>query len=99
MKCLKCGKRAYSEYCLQHKKRKPITKYGKEAKRYTEFRKEVAIPYLDRQFGHKCRMCSRTDGLELDHIHSRGSRPELKYQISNLQWLCFDCHRKKTDRL
>jgi 5-methylcytosine-specific restriction endonuclease McrA len=103
--CKKCGKKAYSELCWQHKPRASIktnkrpTQRGKEYYRYKAFRDDVAVPYLDKNFGHKCRYCGSTDGLQVDHIHNRGSHPQLKYQLSNLQWLCFICHRKKTDNM
>lgn len=103
-KCNICGARSYSDYCFIHKPRKAIKRIkrpiqqGKEYERYKKFRDEVAIPYLDKNFGHKCRCCGTAERLDVDHIHSRGSRPELKYQLSNLQWLCRSpCHRNKTD--
>ena len=85
------------ELCFFHRKRKRINQRGKEYERWKKFRDEVAIPYLDEKFGKKCRFCGSDKRLDVDHIHSRGSRPELKYQLSNLQYLCRSCHRDKTD--
>lgn len=66
-----------------------------------ELDKEVAVPYLDKTFGHHCRGCLLDTTLDVDHIKSRGAHPELKYQLSNLQYLCAVapnwCHRNKTD--
>lgn len=41
-----------------------------------------------------CAICGSTENLELDHIVPSfyGGKTEL----SNLQWLCYDCHKKKT---
>lgn len=27
------------------------------------------------------------------HIQQRSTNPELKYELSNISWLCADCHR------
>lgn len=103
--CRQCGVRAYSDWCWQHKPRKPIEskkriqQRGKEYERWKEFRENVAIPYLDKTFGHTCRCCGVGGQLDIDHIHNKGSRPELKYQLSNLQYLCRECHINKTARI
>lgn len=94
--CTVCNKRSYSDYCFIHRPKKRIEPRGKEYYRYKAFRDDVAVPYLDNAFGHHCRVCKASEGLEIDHIHNRGSRPELKYQLSNLQWLCRSCHHLKT---
>jgi len=95
LKYIVCNKRDYSDYCVLHKPRKRISQFGKEAERYTKFRDEVAIPYLDKTFGHKCRVCGTTNNLDVDHINKRSTHPELKYQLSNLQYLCRKCHQSK----
>ena len=43
-----------------------------------------------------CVMCGSNEHLELDHIKPcfYGGKTEL----SNLQWLCYDCHKEKTAR-
>jgi len=88
-----------------HKPRKPIARLkrprqqGKEYERWKKFRDEVAKPYLDEKFGHFCRCCGVGGSLDVDHINAVGSHPQLKYQLSNTQWLCrFPCHRNKTDK-
>ena len=88
-----CGKCAYNRYT---KPKKPINKFGKRAQEYNEWRINVAIPYLNQKFGHKCNRCGRTSNLDVDHIKTRGSRPDLKMELTNLQWLCRSCHIAKT---
>lgn len=104
--CEICGANSYSGRCFRHKERKPLARIkrprqnGKEYERWRKFRQEVAIPYMDEHYGHHCRCCGRSDvPLDIDHIHGKGARPELKYQLSNLQYLCRPCHRNKTDHL
>lgn len=72
---------------------KPV---GKETQRYNEFRDEIARPYLIDKFGEKCAKCKREDlPLDIDHIRKRGSSPQLKYDLKNLQLLCRSCHWAK----
>ena len=79
---------------------KRITQRGHKAIEYDHWRDTVAIPYLDAAFGHKCANCGTTTRkLEVDHIWPRGSHPELKMKLENVQWLCSPCHRSKTDHL
>lgn len=88
----------YQSFCAQ-KKRKVISKRGKHAEKWQTFRDEVAIPYLDKNFGHVCSVpgCSETENLDVDHIKNRGSHSSLRYDVSNLQYLCRPHHRLKTD--
>lgn len=95
MACMICGKRAYSEYCVQHKPRKPITQHGKRAIAYETWRDEVAIPYLDSHFGHFCAWCNATENLDVDHIKTRGSRADLKMDVNNVRFLCRSCHQTR----
>ena len=47
--------------------------------------------------GYRCRECGRAGKLECDHItplHRGGA----KYDLTNLQTLCRDCHIAKTAR-
>ncbi len=106
MTCNICGKRAYSEYCVQHKPRKPIkvnklpNKKGKKTITYEHWRDTVAKPYLDNTFRHKCADCGATEGLTVDHIRTRGSRADLKMDLKNVQYLCWvPCHFNKTNHL
>lgn len=88
-KCFPCTKKAY----------KPIAKKGRETLLYEKWRDAVAKPYLDKRYGHICSMrgCSESEGLEVDHIKTRGSRHDLKFDVKNVQYLCFYHHRLKTD--
>lgn len=81
------------------KKRKPIKQKGKRTIEYEKWRDTVAKPYLDRTFGRRCADCGSADNLTIDHIITRGSRPDLVKELSNIQYLCGDCHRDKTDHL
>lgn len=104
MNCIVCGKRAYSEYCMQHKPRKPIPKRGKKAIKYNDWVKSTAIPYLDETYGRICAACggSRCGNrqLDIDHKLNRGSHPELVMDLTNVQYLGrFPCHYEKTNNI
>lgn len=43
-----------------------------------------------------CVICSSTDNIEVDHIKPYSWFPEIKWELSNGQCLCRDCHSKKT---
>ncbi len=95
--CTYCGKRAYSDYCVQHKPHKRITQKGKKALAYDEWRDAVAIPYLDDKYGHVCASCGKGGRLDVDHIQKRrmGGAPSRTMNISNVQYLCRECHNAK----
>lgn len=98
--CKLCGSKWHSAWACPKKKRKSMNKLGKETKRYIEFRNEVAYPYLIERDGEQCSHCGRADvPLDIDHIHKRGSHPELKYDLNNLQLLCRRCHHKKDNTI
>lgn len=100
--CKDCGRQGHYAYQCW-KNRKPIAvkkrppQRGKEYYKYAEFKKTVAIPYLNEKYGRKCQVCGTHNNLEIDHIKGRGSHPELKYDLDNLQYLCTKHHRQKTD--
>lgn len=94
--CLFCGKRAYSDYCVAHRPRKPIRKVGRKELVYRAWRDSVAIPHLDKKYGRKCVNCGATSMLDVDHIKGRGSHPHLKMELTNVQYLCRNCHITKT---
>lgn len=103
MQCLVCGARAYSDHCVRHKprtplKRTPIKQRGKQYYKYQDWRDTVAIPYLDAHYGHICAVlgCFETQ-VDVDHIKERGSRPDLKYDVTNIRYLCRPHHRLITD--
>lgn len=96
---MQCSRNCYGLYCFQHKPRKAIKQKGKHTIEYEEWRDNVAIPYLDATYGHSCVHCGATGKLDVDHIKPRGSHYNLRMVLSNVQYLCRNCHRAKTDRL
>lgn len=44
----------------------------------------------------KCTQCGTRGRLEVDHVIPIRKRPDLAYDMSNLQSLCASCHTKKT---
>lgn len=95
MTCKVCDKRAYSEYCIMHKPRKPIRKKGKRTLKYKKWRDAVARPHLDSK-GRFCQLCYTTENLDVDHIKKRGSHPDLIMSLSNVRYICRQCHIKIT---
>lgn len=83
--CPKCAAKKYF-----NKPRKPINKRGKRTIEYEKWRDKVAKPYLDKTYGHKCSRigCFETEYLEVDHVKTRGSRADLKMELSNVRFLC-----------
>lgn len=52
----------------------------------------------DEFFYVKCMRCGRrmpANVANLSHIAKRSRRPDLKYDLNNLQILCPDCHQKQ----
>ena len=44
----------------------------------------------------RCVQCPERRGLEVDHILSVRTRPDLAWSLDNLQCLCGRCHARKT---
>ena len=97
--CSTCGSHYHYQTFCPYRKRRPISQRGKHAKLWETFRDKVAIPYLDKKYGHVCSVkgCNETTNLDVDHIRSRGSAPHLRYQVTNCQYLCRAHHCMKTD--
>lgn len=62
---------------------------------------QVARPYLDATFGHRCAAtwkhdCNAYLGLDVDHILERSTHPELIQSLENVQYLCRRAHQFKT---
>ena len=100
--CSVCGKRAYSDFCMQHKPRKRIAQKGKQSKEYDTWRDEVAKPYLDATYGRVCADCGGkrcgNRQLDVDHIRKRGmgGARSKTFDINNVQYLGrFPCHFEK----
>lgn len=108
--CLKCGKRAYSDYCVQHKPRKPIVtnkrikQVSDKQAEYHLWLEEVARPYLIARDGNSCSCCTRPayegEKLDIEHTEGVGSHASLKRDLDNMTLMCrFPCHRNKTDNV
>ena len=98
--CIVCGKKAMSDYCFAHKRKKPIKQAGAKTELYNIWRDTIAKPYLDKKYGHVCSACKGklcgNKQLDVDHILKRGSHPELKMALSNVQYLGrYPCHWEK----
>jgi thymidylate synthase (FAD) len=53
---------------------------------------------LVKKFKNKCNSCSETGiDLEIDHVVSVASDPDLSYDYDNLQLLCKPCHKAKSN--
>ena len=57
--------------------------------------KALRIRVLDRD-NWQCRQCPERRRLEIDHILPVRDRPDLAWEIDNLQCLCGRCHARKT---
>ena len=77
----------------------PIKQQGKHARMWATFRDKVAKPYLDKKYGRICAVkgCEESENLDVDHIKNRGSNPDLRYDVKNMQYLCRPHHSLKTD--
>lgn len=104
--CVICGKRSYSAYCVLHKPRKPINRLRRPRKmsdkevQYQVWKETVARPALIARDGNKCTCCNRPaeagEKLDIEHTITKGSRPELKQELSNLTLMDRFCHHYKT---
>lgn len=106
MKCLVCGKRAYSDKCYKHKDRtpivtrkplpkatKPIKKQGKVAKTWLKTRQEWFKQ--NPAEGYSCYLCFQwlpKNQTQLDHVIPRSARPDLRNDLNNLMPVCNTCN-------
>lgn len=99
--CQVCGERGHSKfYC-----RKRVYRVKQVSDKQTEYNiwlEDVARPALITRDGNICNCCKRKPSyeakLDIDHVIGKGTRPDLKRNLDNLQLLCrFPCHRNKTD--
>ncbi len=51
----------------------------------------VVQAVLDRDC-YACVICGSDDRIQIAHIASRGSRPDLYNEMTNLCVLCYECH-------
>lgn len=62
----------------------------------TTKRKWFKLNPANHQGYHICAFCQRwVINPDLDHLKTRGSRPDLKYELSNLRPVCRSCHIKR----
>lgn len=94
--CQVCGSDKHTKtFCFYAKKKKP-NQLGRRGNEYIEWRDNIAIPHLDSTYGHKCASCGVGGKLDVQHIKKRGSHPELRMELSNVEYLCRSCHIKAT---
>lgn len=81
-----------------------MNRQSAKEKDYQIWKEDTARPAVIERDGNKCQCCRRPahegEKLDLDHIKSKGSHPELKRDINNLRLLCrWPCHRNRTDHI
>lgn len=42
--------------------------------------------------GYKCLRCQKEDNLQKSHIYPKGIYKNLKFDLDNLHFLCYQCH-------
>lgn len=95
--CKFCSSFTHWPYqCFKNPKKPKPKKYGKHYAMWRKVRRaaldskaEAALP---------CYICSRyvrVGEATLDHVKPRGSHPELRYELSNLQICCVECNSEK----
>lgn len=70
--------------------KKPRPNLSKD-KRWIELRARVLAAY-----GEVCMRCASTERIQVDHIKPKYRYPELVFEFSNLQVLCWDCNKSKS---
>lgn len=90
-----CSQRPQKEKTL--KQRKPIERSSKpikqQGKHYRLWKAARAL-FVELNPEAKCAMCGGP-ATDVDHIIKRSVRPDLRYVMTNLQWLCRRCHTLK----
>jgi 5-methylcytosine-specific restriction endonuclease McrA len=73
-----------------------LKKIGKKGKAWIAFRRKYLDARAEWFGGWICSDCKReTMNPDLDHIKTRGSRPDLVFDESNLRIVCRSCHQLK----
>lgn len=112
MKCKTCGKNAESDYCFQHKPRKPLAKTkmlntvnknvkNVDNKRNISDMNTFFLQVWKNRKQHDCENCGKWLGNEplsymFDHLLEKSKFPELKYEEDNIMLVCLECHDNKT---
>jgi len=97
--CNKCGvlHAGTGAHCEQCKRRRP-KQQATHAHVYNDSRwKALRVTALERD-GHRCQQCGSYDRLVVHHIVEVSSRPNLAFELNNLQVLCRRCHRGEHNR-
>jgi hypothetical protein len=80
--------------------RKKIKQKNSQKNDFYSSKEWLAIRYdVIEKYGRVCCACgARTKSIHVDHIKPRSTYPELELEINNLQILCPDCNRGKSNR-
>lgn len=103
--CKTCGKRSYSDYCVQHKPRKPIKQRGKVAIANAKTTKEFLDLNPPRADGYwTCYLqitpeCPRNyltmEYLVPEHVIPKSGSAKLRHDQSNIKVACSFCNTSK----
>jgi 5-methylcytosine-specific restriction endonuclease McrA len=109
MKCKTCGKNSESEFCFQHKPRKPLpsgkgfstVKLNKLDKSPSFDMKSFFLEIWNKRKKHECENCGKWLGKEplsymFDHLLEKNKHPDLKDEEDNIMLVCLECHDLKT---
>lgn len=103
--CKKCNKRAYSDYCFEHKQKPKIRRISKKTYeknrilRYRWYKKNKPdengnwICYL--QISSYCPIKLTQGTLTLEHVESKVRSPEKKFDVGNIRPSCSYCNKLK----
>lgn len=96
--CRYCGKIGHWPYqCSENPKgRYKIRAIGKAGLKWEDTRKRWFAENMRGSYAcYICETLMSRDMTTLDHVKPRGSHPELKYDMSNLQVCCGRCQMSK----
>ncbi|MEO0958930.1 MAG: HNH endonuclease signature motif containing protein [Pseudomonadota bacterium] len=75
----------------------PVKQYHRPSRAVLRDRRWPALRLAaKRRDGWRCVACGSRHRLEVDHIKPVRDRPDLAFDLDNLQTLCGSCHSKKT---
>lgn len=61
---------------------------------YLEWRDLIAIPYLEENYERVCaKGCGERNWLDVGHKRARSTNPELRMELSNVEWQCVPFNR------
>jgi 5-methylcytosine-specific restriction endonuclease McrA len=76
-----------------------VKQHRRHSRRVTNDRRWPALRLQAlRRDGWQCVQCESRLRLEIDHIEPVRARPDLAFELANLQTLCGPCHTRKTRR-